>query len=732
MKRLFTIALCISLSIGAKAQNKDVLEQMAVHLNADLLLAGETLHYAAYCTSAATGKPSSLSSVAYVELIGADQKPVFQHRIKLLEGQGQGDFFISSLVPTGTYQLVAYTRWMRNFESYTSTAVTIVNPFEAYEPPAKELEREIQWYPEGGALVAGEENNLGYQIPKSMIGSKGRIVDGSGKTLVSINFNAAWGGVSFQLNDPSSLQLIAESQDGALSFHSLPAVQYRAALQLKQIVAGYQIKVVGALQSSAFLRVSDGQNTVMEQEVAAGNTYTLLKKGLKSGLYRAALMDPSDQVISERIFAVLESPKADVLPDLQASTRDLVAFPLELPPGAKVSVSVRQLEAYESPEPITDQMVFKNISNKRALGLTCAMSSAQLDVRLLASEWKEAAVEKTVQYLPESRGPLVAGKMLDANGEPLRDTPVTFSLVGRAYQLQAGKTSETGAFTLQLDPTQGDQQAFVAAPFQSSAVQFEMEEPFLSTYPAFDYRMPILDSALAARLAARSVHNQIANAYYEVWQDSILQHTWQPQLDEFDYFYLMDDYNRFKEMHEHFIEYIPVVAARKNENRSKMKVFLNHQLRAEYPTLLLFDGVPVSAEEILDVNPYKVESIGVMNNRFFWGGLVADGLVAFHSFEGNLAGFRPGANTHAFTYQGLEAPKVQRFPDYANELAKRTPDYRQQLYWNPSVTVSESSMISFYTADVSGTYIVRVEGVGPKGQVIQMQGKLEVVAPLDQ
>ncbi|REE01511.1 hypothetical protein [Marinoscillum furvescens] len=732
MNRLYTIAICFCLITSVKAQKSDVLEQVAVHLNTDLLLAGETLQYATYCTSVATGMPSNLSSVAYVELIGADQKPVFQHKIGLDKGQGQGDFFISSLVPTGTYQLIAYTRWMRNFDTYTSTKISIINPFEAYEPPAVQASKAFKWYPEGGALVAGAENRLAYRVTDAWLGAKGRIVDEQGTTLATITFSENWGSVAVQVDKGAELQLIAERQDGSLSFHQLPAPEEGIGIQLKKIVAGYQFKIIGSSEELANLQVTDGQNTVLQQQVAVGNTYTLIKKGLKSGLYRATVTNAAGALLTYRVFGVdLEAKPVNLAP-MEASVRDKVMFPLKVPEGSRLSVSVRKLDEHESPETMLDQVLFHRITNKQALGLSTKLGKEELDVRLLASQWKDVALTKQVDLLPETRGPLISGKLLDDQGNPLAQQSVTFSLVGKHYQLQAGHTNDKGQFTLQLDPTFEDQEAFVAAPFYAAPIEVKLDDPFLSEYPAFDYTPPVLDSATAARLATRSVHNQITNAYYEVWKDTVKQVTWQPQLADFDYFYMMDDYNRFKEMYEHFIEYIPVVAARKNENRSKIKVFLSHQLGADFPALLLLDGVPVTAKEILDFNPYKVESIGVINNRFFWGGLVADGVVAFHTFEGNLQGFEPGAHTGSFTYQGLEARKTYQFPDYDKEQAGRTPDYRQQLFWEPCITASKDQMVTFYTADVAGSYEVRVAGVAPDGTLIQMKGLLEVNQPLDQ
>ncbi|NQZ78710.1 MAG: hypothetical protein HRT61_21735 [Ekhidna sp.] len=106
---------------------KNVQEDVYLHLNAHTLVSGETLLFSAYCKSKLTNLPSDLSKILYVELIGENETTVFQQKIKLQDGRGGGSFFISSLIPTGNYQLLAYTRWMKNFGSYLNTEVEIRN-----------------------------------------------------------------------------------------------------------------------------------------------------------------------------------------------------------------------------------------------------------------------------------------------------------------------------------------------------------------------------------------------------------------------------------------------------------------------------------------------------------------------------------------------------------------------------------------------------------------------------
>ncbi len=107
-------------------------EGIFLHYNASLLFAGEHLYYKVYCLSRATNNLSSLSKIAYVELVGEDQQPVFRHKIKLTSGLGQGDFFIPTTVPSGNYKLIGYTKWMKNDveNNFFQDDIGIINPYQ--------------------------------------------------------------------------------------------------------------------------------------------------------------------------------------------------------------------------------------------------------------------------------------------------------------------------------------------------------------------------------------------------------------------------------------------------------------------------------------------------------------------------------------------------------------------------------------------------------------------------
>jgi hypothetical protein len=116
-------------------------ETVYIHHNDSFLLAGEYLYYKLYCLNAENNRPSDVSKIAYVELVGKDKQPIFKHKIKLRSGLGQGDFFIPTTIPSGNYKLIGYTQWMRNIgqKHFFISDITIVNPYRELQTPIQSI-----------------------------------------------------------------------------------------------------------------------------------------------------------------------------------------------------------------------------------------------------------------------------------------------------------------------------------------------------------------------------------------------------------------------------------------------------------------------------------------------------------------------------------------------------------------------------------------------------------------
>jgi hypothetical protein len=106
--------------------------QVYLHIDRDKYIAGEDVWFSIYSTDPETGKLSSESAIAYIELLNPWSAPVIQKRFPLSGGRGNGVFLLPDSLSSGTYTIRAYTNWMKDFlpGKCFMHDIDIFNPFK--------------------------------------------------------------------------------------------------------------------------------------------------------------------------------------------------------------------------------------------------------------------------------------------------------------------------------------------------------------------------------------------------------------------------------------------------------------------------------------------------------------------------------------------------------------------------------------------------------------------------
>ncbi|WP_310993229.1 hypothetical protein [Aequorivita marina] len=105
-------------------------EKVALSINDNVLLAGELLQYKSYVLDH-SNKPSNLSKLVYVSMRNEADSIVFTHKLRVENGNANGDFFIPSSLNTGVYSLIAYTNFsLNNAENaFDEKKIQVINTF---------------------------------------------------------------------------------------------------------------------------------------------------------------------------------------------------------------------------------------------------------------------------------------------------------------------------------------------------------------------------------------------------------------------------------------------------------------------------------------------------------------------------------------------------------------------------------------------------------------------------
>jgi hypothetical protein len=116
-------------------------------------------------------------------------------------------------------------------------------------------------------------------------------------------------------------------------------------------------------------------------------------------------------------------------------------------------------------------------------------------------------------------------------------------------------------------------------------------------------------------------------------------------------------------------------------------------------------------------NPLKIKKAEVMARRYYLNSFIADGILSYNTYKGDLDGFQFDPSTVELSYDGLQLQREFYSPQYLSQEQKqsRLPDYRNVLYWAPQITTNSTTQLSFYTSDIKGKYVVVVQGINENG-----------------
>jgi hypothetical protein len=167
-------------------------EKAYLHLDRPFYASGETIWFKAYVVEADTHRPDTLSKVLYVELLSARQRLVAQRTLRLRGGLAHGDMALPDTLPTGTYELRAYTSWMRNAGAafFFSQPLAIASATKPRVLASRSPQVDVRFFPEGGNLVDGLESEVGFKAVDEHghgVPVQGTVVDARGQVLASFS-----------------------------------------------------------------------------------------------------------------------------------------------------------------------------------------------------------------------------------------------------------------------------------------------------------------------------------------------------------------------------------------------------------------------------------------------------------------------------------------------------------------------------------------------------------------
>lgn len=733
MKKL-AITLCMLLPSLLFAQS-NIRESVFAHLSSSELLVGESLRYKSYIFSEQSGKLSKLSCILYVEILNASGSPVYQTKLNVNEGQCSSSFFIPTDLETGNYQFVAYTRWMKNFNQFFREPLIIINPYVNQDfPPQPELDMNVQFSVEGNKLLVNAKNKVVLRVTDQFqrgVSTRGKILSSKEKDPIEVRTDE-FGFFSFYLTPTvdETLQLILENGDG-FEFIDLPkpcstCTQFRVIQTADLIVVKSRTDDPEELKQ-VHLEFFKNQEIVFSNPIVLNSALSINKYKLPEGLLRVVLSDEEGRVRERLIWnGNMMSPKILSLGNYKANADMDVHFPnLE---AGNLSVSVEQTDSNrETLSFLWHTGLSDKIDQPLPYSFFQQASESQLDNVLLASKFTGGKENpKEVKFLPEYRSGLVQGRLIDEEENFVSGATVGLAFSGTASQLSVTITDSLGRFLLEYDPDVSHGEPMIEVLSEVPNAQIIIESEFYPFYSEFISPPVVFDSTKVAAIVKRSINNQIMNAYY-VQEKEDVKKKYFSQFGRMKT-YRLDDYTRFATMRDTFIELIVEVGVSKNEGNYDFKMRSENIFRGSYevhPTLVLLDGAIVSSEDLMNLSPYLVDRINVINHKYYFGKSIFDGILSVHTVAQDKGEVEPkGINVDLIPVQRERESEVIQV---AQEVKTKIPAYQDLLYWNPRMKHDGGQLkLNFKTSEVQGQFEIRVEGVSNDGKAISQQAYFTV------
>jgi TonB-dependent SusC/RagA subfamily outer membrane receptor len=144
-------------------------EKIYLHLDRPYYTIGDTIWMKSYLVAGSFHQPSPLSLTVQVELLNAKKEVVRAVKLKSEKGFGSGFVSLPDSLAAGNYLIRAYTPWMKNFneELFSHREVKIFELNATAPQSASSQQIDVQFFPEGGALVSGLRSKVGYKAVRS-------------------------------------------------------------------------------------------------------------------------------------------------------------------------------------------------------------------------------------------------------------------------------------------------------------------------------------------------------------------------------------------------------------------------------------------------------------------------------------------------------------------------------------------------------------------------------------
>jgi hypothetical protein len=678
-------------------------EEIFVHSDRDVYISGEDLWFNIYLIDRQSFKPSDNSRIVYVELLNEWNRPVFQKRILIDKGYGPGQIVLPDTLSSGIYTIRAYTSWMKNFLPYNC----FMKDIEVYNTLRSKGFR-------------GKEKAVSVaQIKK----------DDNIKTELKNS------GTSFTINNSKkdTLELFIKSDK-----------KFRTENDNHIVI---------------FIQTHGNIDHISSENVDKDIQKILIPKiSLTGGINQITIFDSRGKPVTERYiytpvkynnFLTLHSVdscgfRSKIIISLESVTEEP-----ELLNSTNLSISVAPGSGGLKTTAIQDYLVFgsefgvlNNFFDGRVISdfRPGFIDSILMNVRSNWIDWSSILSDALPQlrYQMEKEDQILLGKLLTKDQQPVNSSEILLLCTpGKEASFQYTRTNNEGNFSFNVNIDEELKDLIIMPDNLGKDFKSIIESSYSGKYLRNDKLSDSSMNQVPAYISKLGVNYQVQKIYGTSALGGPLNHVSRPIkpvrfYGKPDIELMLADYISLPVMGEIFFELLPGVSMKKKKSGYEISItnYVGDKFSVLSPALMI-DGVIIKdATLIANLDPEIVEKIDVIKGKYLVGKYFFPGIINVITKAGDFNCISIPDYMTRLSYRVLDPVRSFVSPDYSSEEMKenRIPDYRNTLYWNPSVKPDKDGRaeVDFWSSDNKSDYIINIQGITQEGKIFSLEKILKV------
>ncbi len=744
-------------------------EKLYVSTDRNLYFTGENIWFKIVCTELNYNIPVDLSRVAYFELFDPDNRLVFRHKAELRGGFGYGCVKLPEMLESGYYRIRACTNWMKNFSDdyFFIKNLMVINPDK--EIAFRETDDSVpvkltaDFFPESGRIIKYMNNHIIIRVLNHHNEgiNAGAILYKNDVAIHEFKIIRGIGSFDIKPDDQEYYYAKVIVNDSVSGIFELPGVHSKGiTLNLSDFEDN---NIYFNIRSNLLNQNNTGLPLLMKLEMN-GNTYfsgsvflndtsriiNIPVSSVPEGISYVNLFNEYKELVCTR--PIYNQPKKildiEIITEKnEYNTREKVNTLIKTsidnkPVPANLAVRVKRTgDPFEGSEidfrnkPSLNNIQFEDIFNYYS-DPDNKFSYSDINNALIACVDYYDSLSKVfdIRYLPEIKGPVISGRVINKDTrQPVWNHLVYLSAVGPCASILSCRTNQEGEFGFSLGNIYGTGDLVIQINDEQGKFILLLNEEHPEN---FNIQQPDnwVDSESKKYIIQNMINWQISKAYD--LKQIRFRDTIPDKMNDFygdpDESLILNDFVKLPVMEEVLVELLKsvLISARKGEKKILIINRNSNEIIGDSP-LYLIDGVPVfDPGIILSMDPADLKSIKVVSSKYFLGELVFDGILDIHTNENKFDNIKKPKTGIRYKFESFIKPAEFVSPQYDSDMSrdKRIPDYRNTIYWDPSLVTDKEGIagLSFFTSDEIASFDIIVEGISYNGYAGYEKYRIEV------